>query len=473
MKRSKTTPIPDYPIDRVPPHAIDLEEVVLGACMLESNIINRVQQILSPESFYKPAHQAIYRAIVEIKDKYEPVDILTVTEKLREYNQLSECGGPAYIAQLTNRIASTENTEYHARIVLQKHIQREIITRLHEIENSAYIDEIDTFDLVDEIGKSYDHLSTMAQSGAEMHHVQAVLLEVVEELNKRVAYSTQGRTSGIPTPLKDMNRLLGGWRNTELIIVAARPSMGKTAFMLQIAKHAAMKGHHVAIFSMEMGRISLLNRLMLCETGIDDYRYREGYIDASEWLKIDDAVTRLSKLPLYIDDRAGLSMRQIYAKAAQMKRQKKCDIVLIDYLQLATMKSDNRQYNREQEVSESSRQAKAMAKNLDVPVILLSQLSREVEKRGGEKLPMLSDLRESGSIEQDADVVIFPHRPGYYMKDDPQYENVINFIIAKNRNGATGTVEAMHNETMTAIYDKQVPTAVPMQTYERTETNPF
>lgn len=441
-----------FELGKVPPQAIDVEEIVLGSMMLERTCIDEVTNIITSAAFYKEAHQQIYDAIIDLTRKNEPADLATVAEQLRENGTLEQIGGCFYITGLTNRIGSTANIQHHARIILQKFIQREIIRVASQLANDAYNDESDPLELVERFGSEYDSLATVSQSGAEMHHISACVGEVVNELIKREKYAKEGTTAGIPTPLKALNKILGGWMKSDLVIIAARPSMGKTAFMLQIAKTAALKGHKVAIFSMEMSRVSLVNRLMLAESGVDDDRFRSGYVNAEDWSQVNLAWSKLNALGIYIDDRAALSMHQIKAKASQMKRAGKCDMVLIDYLQLASMKAENKSYNREQEVSESSRTAKAMAKTLDIPVILLSQLSREVEKRG-DKLPMLSDLRESGSIEQDADVVIFPHRPAYYDPDGEE-KGVVNIIVAKHRNGAIGAVSARHNENMTRIFDK-------------------
>jgi replicative DNA helicase len=465
-----------FEFGKIPPQAIDLEEATLGSMMIESNCVNDVMSIISPESFYKPTHQIIAESILQLHRENKPTDTLTVTEKLRDQGKLDEVGGICYISLLTNRICSTANVEYHARIILQKFLQREIIRRCSELINEAYNDTTDPLELVEKFGKSYDDVSVISQSGAEMVHISVAVSESAVELKKRELFAKDGKTAGIPTPVKELNRLLGGWMKTDLIIIAARPGMGKTALMLQIAKTAAKAGFPVAIFSLEMSRVSLSNRLILAESGIDDEKFRSGYVTSPDWDKFNEASKILSTLPIYIDDRPGLSMQQIKAKSVQMKRSGKCEIVLIDYLQLSMMRSENRQYNREQEVSESSRTAKGMAKVLNTPVILLSQLSRESERRGGAKTPMLSDLRESGSIEQDADIVIFPHRPAYYGIEVDDTGNstigVIDLIIAKHRNGPIGTVSACHNESMTRIFDKQTDT-IPENVFFETINNPF
>ena len=458
---------------KIPPQALDLEEVVLGSMLLEKTAIDKIVSILKPEAFYKEAHQIIFNAIIELDRKNEPADILTVTEHLRETGNLEKSGGPYEITKLTDRVASTCNIEFHARIILQKFLQREIIRISTELINDAYNDESDPLDLVERFGKEYDTLNTTAQSGAEMVHISDAIHETVAELINREKYAKQGNVAGISTPLKEMNRILGGWMKSDLVIIAARPSMGKTAFMLQIAKTAAINKIPVAIFSMEMSRISLTNRLLLSENGINDENYRSGFMTLSDWASLNQSSMMLENLPIYIDDRPGLSMQQIKAKATQMKRAGKCSMVLIDYLQLSSMKSENKNYNREQEVSESSRVAKGMAKILNVPVILLSQLSRETEKRGGDHRPLLSDLRESGSIEQDADIVIFPHRPAYYDKQNEELKGVIDFIIAKHRNGPTGTISARHNENITRIFDTPTELIPANVNFYEKNTNPF
>lgn len=458
---------------KIPPQALDLEEVVLGAMMLECDRLNEVISTLQPESFYKESHQLVYQAIIELNNKNESVDMLTVTEQLRNDGNIDIVGGPLFVSMLTNRVSSSANIEEHAHIILQKFIQREIIRVSSELIRDAYEDTSDPLDLVERFGQGYDSISSVAQSGAEMVHISVAVKESMLELAEREKFAKQGKVAGIPTPLKGLNRILGGWKKTDLVIVAARPGMGKTAFMLQIAKTAAISGARVAIFSLEMGRVRLSDRLILAESGIDDEKFRSGFMAAEDWQKFNDASRVLNALPIYIDDRPGLSMYQIKAKSAQMNRAGKCDLVLIDYLQLSQMKSENRNYNREQEVSESSRTAKGMAKSINLPVILLSQLSRASEKRGADARPILSDLRESGSIEQDSDIVIFPYRQNYYDKEDESEIGEIEIIVAKHRNGPTGTVKASHNKNMTRIFDTPTGEILPNIDFSEKSENPF
>lgn len=457
MRKQARQPEVSPELGRVPPQAIDIEEAVLGALMLEPNRVDEVIEMLSPEAFYKPAHSTIFTAILNLYHGNQPVDLLTVTEQLRTMESLEAIGGPFHLTTLTNRIGSTANIEFHTRIIIQKHLQREVIRRCAELMRDAYEDSVDVFDLIDTFGNAYDDISTVSNTGAEMTHISAAMNEVEADLKEREKYAKQGKVAGIKTPLKELDKIIGGWKKADLVIIAARPAMGKTAFMLQIAKTAAESGAAVGIFSLEMSTVSLADRLTLSEAGIDDEKFRSGYVSQEDWQLFYQAKARLSAMPIYIDDHAGLSMNQIKSKAIQMKRAGKCSMILIDYLQLTGMKSDNRHYNREQEVSESSRTAKGMAKQLNAPVILLSQLSRASESRTG-KRPMLSDLRESGSIEQDADIVIFPHRPAYYdeMVDEngDSTEGVIELIVAKHRKGPVGTVSARHNESITRIFDK-------------------
>ena len=391
---------------RVPPQAVDLEEVVLGALMLEKEAVNEVIDILTPEAFYKEAHQKIFKAIKDLFGKSEPIDILTVTNELKQTGELEAVGGPYYISKLTNRVVSAANIDYHARIIMQKHFQVS--------ENN--------------LRRSFNSM-------------QDLVNKAITEIQS--AKNSDQKLRGVPSGYTELDRITQGWQKSDLIILAARPSMGKTAFALNLARNAAVEFHiPVAFFSLEMSSVQLVTRLISTETSLTADKLRSGDLAEHEWQQLNTKVTPLIDAPIYIDDTPQLSIFELRAKCRRLKEQKKIQMVFIDYLQLMTARTE-RGGNREQEISLISRSLKSLAKELEIPVLALSQLSRNVETRPGSKKPILSDLRESGAIEQDADMVMFIYRPEYYKNEaeNPDLPQGFTSIdIAKHRNGKLGEV---------------------------------
>ena len=433
----------NYVFGKIQPQALPLEEAVLGALMLDREALPVVMDILRPESFYHEAHQHIYRAVIRLFERSNPVDILTVTEELRKTGDLDKVGGSYYLVELTNRVASAANIEYHARIIAQKHIQRELIQVSTRTIKDAYEDTTDVFTLLDDAEKGLFAITqnNLSRTFESMGTLSSRVLKQVEELSGK----TDGLT-GVPTGFTDLDRLTSGWQPSDLIILAARPGMGKTSCVLAMALNAARDfGKGVALFSLEMASTQLVQRLISMESEIAGSKMRNGKLEDYEWQQLQTTVERLSSVPIFIDDTPGINIFELRAKCRRLKMQNDIQLVIIDYLQLMTGASENnRNANREQEIAGISRALKNMAKELSVPVIALSQLSRAVETRGGSKRPQLSDLRESGAIEQDADIVSFIYRPEYYgVLEDEQgmsLKGVAEFIVAKHRHGALDTV---------------------------------
>tara|TARA_B100000780_G_C21108775_1_gene447908 strand:- start:63 stop:1583 length:1521 start_codon:yes stop_codon:yes gene_type:complete len=432
-----------FELGKVPPQAVDLEEAVLGALMLEREAVNDVIDILQPESFYKEAHQKIYGAIKELFGKSQPIDILTVTEELRKSGELDVVGGPYFISQLTNRVASAANVEFHARIISQKYIQRELIRISSETIKDAYDETTDVFDLLDKAESNLFKVAegNLRKSFDSMSGLVAQAIKQVEELSKK-----DDGVSGIPTGFTNLDKVTSGFQPSDMIVLAARPGMGKTAFVLSLTRNSAVEFKiPVAVFSLEMSSIQLVNRLIAAETELDAEKLKKGNLANHEWEQLNAKVGALSNAPIFIDDTPALSVFELRAKCRRLKAQHDIQMVIIDYLQLMTAGGDNKGGNREQEISTISRSIKSIAKELHVPVIALSQLSRAVETRGGDKRPQLSDLRESGAIEQDADMVMFIYRPEYYNitedADGNPTQGTGEIIIAKHRNGALENVK--------------------------------
>jgi len=427
---------------KVQPQAMALEEAVLGAIMLDKDALPVIIDILSKESFYTESHQAIYTAMLRLFEKSHPVDLLTVTEELRKSAELEKIGGPYYLVELTNRVASAANIEYHARIISQKHIQRELIKVSTNIIRDAYEDTTDVIQLLDDAEQGLFNITqNHMNSGYEtMGTLASKALKRIEEVSQK----EEGLT-GVPTGFTELDRITSGWQQSDLIIIAARPGMGKTSFTLALARNAAMDfGKGVALFSLEMSNIQLVQRLISMEAEISGSKMRSGQLEDYEWTQLNGVIEKMSEVPIFIDDTAGINIFELRAKCRRLKMQHDIQMIVIDYLQLMSGGGD-KQGNREQEISMISRGLKALAKELSVPVIALSQLSRAVETRGGTKRPQLSDLRESGAIEQDADIVSFIYRPEYYGILEDEEGNSLKgtgeIIIAKHRNGALDTVK--------------------------------
>lgn len=430
-------------LGKVPPQAVDIEEAVLGALMLEKNALTAVIDILHPESFYKDSHQKIFKVIHELFHKAEPIDILTVTHALKKAGELELIGGAFYITQLTNRIASAANIEYHARIILQKFIQRELIRISSETIKNAYEDTSDVLKMLDDAERN---LFAIAEGNIRRNYedMSSLISKAIKEI-EIASKQTQGIT-GVPSGFTELDRVTAGWQKSDLVIIAARPGMGKTAFVLSLAANAAVKFERpIAFFSLEMSSIQLVNRLISSQTEITSEAIKKGQLADHQWEQLNSKIVPLTTAPLYIDDTPALSIFELRAKCRRLVAEKKVQMIIIDYLQLMTAGGENsKNGNREQEISTISRSLKAIAKELEVPILCLSQLSREVEKRGASKRPQLSDLRESGAIEQDADMVMFIYRPEYYGLDQDEAgnstQNMAEIIVAKNRSGSLKTV---------------------------------
>ena len=425
------------------PQAPELEEVVLGALMIESDAYSLVSDILKPESFYEHRHQLIYRAITTLALQQKPVDILTVTEQLRSTGDLEEAGGPFYITQLSGKVASSAHIEYHARIIAQKHLARELITYTSTIQTKAFDETQDVDDLMQEAeGKLFE----ISQQNMKKDYTQIdpVIQDAYEMLQKAAA-RTDG-LSGLESGFRGLDKMTSGWQNSDLIIIAARPATGKTAFVLSMAKNIAVTNRvPVAMFSLEMSNVQLVNRLIVNVCEIPGEKIKSGQLAPYEWGQLDYRLKDLMGAPLYVDDTPSLSVFELRTKARRLVREHGVKIIIIDYLQL--MNASGMSYgSRQEEVSTISRSLKGLAKELNIPIIALSQLNRGVEQRDGNegKRPQLSDLRESGAIEQDADMVCFIHRPEYYKiyQDDKgrDLRGMAEIIIAKHRNGAMGDV---------------------------------
>ena len=428
---------------KIPPQALDLEEVVLGAMMIDKKGVDEVIDILSPEAFYKEAHQFIFEAIFKLFENSEPVDLLTVSSQLKKDAKLEFVGGDFYLISLTQRVSSSAHIEFHARIILQKYIQRSLIKISNEIIEDSYDETKDVFDLLD---KAESRLYEVTQGNIKKSSETAQEL-VIQAKKKIEEISNKEGLSGIPSGFDKLDKLTSGWQESDLIIVAARPGMGKTALTLSMARNIAVNQNiPVAFFSLEMASVQLITRLISSETGLSSEKLRTGRLEKHEWEQLNVKVKALEKAPLFIDDTPSLSIFDLRAKARRLASQHGIKMVIVDYLQLMTAGGSQKGGNREQEISMISRNLKALAKELSVPVIALSQLSRAVETRGGSKRPLLSDLRESGAIEQDADIVSFIYRPEYYKIDEwddeerTPTEGQAEFIVAKHRNGGLESI---------------------------------
>ncbi len=428
---------------KLPPQAIDLEESTLGALMLEKDALTKVIDILHPESFYKDSHRIIFTAIRKLFERSEPIDILTVTNELKKSGELDLIGGPYYITQLTNRVASAANIEFHSRIILQKHIQRELIRISSDTIKDAFEDTSDVFQLLDRAEKNLFEI-TKGNISRNYQDMGTMVSEAYKQIEAARLHGTG--ITGVQSGFTELDRITSGWQKSDLIVLAARPGMGKTAFVLSLARNAAIGFNRpVAFFSLEMSSVQLVQRMISSETGIPSDKLRKGTLDNSEWHKLVSMTGKLSQAPVFIDDTPSLSIFDLRSKCRRLKSMHKIELIVIDYLQLMRSDADSKNGNREQEISNISRSLKAIAKELDVPIIALSQLSRAVETRGGSKRPQLSDLRESGAIEQDADMVMFIYRPEYYGmeydEDNNSTKGIAEIIISKHRNGALDSLK--------------------------------
>lgn len=423
---------------KIPPQAIDLEAVVLGAMLIDKKGVDEVIDILHKDVFYVEAHQHIFEAVFQLFQEAQPIDLLTVSNKLKMNEKLDVAGGDYYLIELTRKVGSSAHIEFHARIILQKFVQRSLIKISTEIIEDSYADNKDVFDLLDEAeAKLYE--VTQGNLKKSVETAQDLVIQAKQKIEE---ISNKDGLSGIPSGYDKLDKLTSGWQPSDLVIIAARPGMGKTALTLSMARNIAVNTNiPVAFFSLEMSSVQLITRLISSETGLTSEKLRTGKLEKHEWEQLNVKAKALESAPLFIDDTPSLSIFDLRAKARRLASQHKIKLIIIDYLQLMTAGSSQKGGNREQEISTISRNLKALAKELDIPVIALSQLSRAVETRGGSKRPLLSDLRESGAIEQDADIVSFIYRPAYYKidewddEDQSPTEGQAELIIAKHRNG--------------------------------------
>lgn len=444
--RRNKTDISTLVYGKIPPQAPELEEAVLGAIMLEKDKLAEVLEIIqSPDCFYKDANQKIYAAIRRLFDKGMPVDLLTVTEELRKTDELEIVGGPYYLTNLTMNVVSSAHVESHARIVMEKFIQRELIRLSSEIISNAYEDSTDVFDLLD---KAESNLYEITDNHLRKNFtsLKDVLVRTVQEIEE--AKDKKDDLTGVPTGFRDLDKLTSGWQKTDLIILAARPAVGKTAFCLNLTMNAAMNADApfpVAFFSLEMGAGQLVKRMLAAVTEVGMEAITKGRMQEHEFIQMTQRMNKLASAPIFLDDQAALNIFELRAKARRLKQKHDIKMIVIDYLQLMQGSADNKSGSREQEISKISRDLKSLAKELEVPIIALSQLNRSVESRKESKVPQLSDLRESGAIEQDADMVMFLYRPEYYGIDNDEMgqpiEGETHVHIAKHRNGSTDTVK--------------------------------
>jgi len=442
--RSEKSKIISLEKGKIQPQAVDLEEAVLGAMMIDKKGIDEVIDLLSPEAFYKEAHQHIFEAIKQLFEKPEAIDLLTVSAQLRKNGKLDLVGGDFYLIGLTQKISSSAHIEFHARIILQKFIQRSLIRISSEIIEDCFDETTDVFDLLD---KSETKFYEVTQGNIKKSSETAQ--DLVRQAKSRIEeIANKEGLSGVATGFNKLDELTSGWQPSDLIIIAARPGMGKTAFVLSMARNVAIDYNHpVAVFSLEMSSVQLITRLISSETGLTSEKLRTGKLEKHEWEQLNTKVKDLEKAPLFIDDTPSLSIFDLRAKARRLHSQHGIKLIVVDYLQLMTAGNSGKGGgNREQEISTISRNLKALAKELSIPVIALSQLSRAVETRTGSKRPLLSDLRESGAIEQDADIVSFIYRPEYYKidqwddEDQSPTKDQAEFIVAKHRNGGLDNI---------------------------------
>ncbi|RKQ32953.1 replicative DNA helicase [Oceanobacillus halophilus] len=422
--------------ERIPPHNMEAEQSVIGAIFLEPEAFSAASEILLAEDFYRAGHQRIFAAMMKLADRGEPIDVVTVTSFLSDAKQLDEVGGVAYLTQLAESVPTAANIEYYCKIVEEKSVLRRLIRTATDIVTSSFEKEDEVADVLNEAEKGILEVSGRKNSGA-FKSIKDVLIDVYDNIEQ--LHQQNGDVTGIPTGFRDLDKITSGFQRNDLIIVAARPSVGKTAFALNVAQSVAVNtNENVAIFSLEMGADQLVQRMLCAEGNIDAQRLRNGQLQSEDWGKLTMAMGSLSNAGIYIDDSPGIRVSEIRSKCRRLKQEHGLGMILIDYLQLI-QGSANSKENRQQEVSEISRSLKGLARELNVPLIALSQLSRGVESRQ-DKRPMMSDLRESGSIEQDADIVGFLYRDDYYDQESEK-QNIIEIILAKQRNGPVGTVE--------------------------------
>lgn len=427
---------PQGGIDRVPPHSIEAEMAVLGAVLIDNATYPVITEHLTEEAFYKQAHQKIFRAMVQLSQKNEAIDVLTLSEELKRMGAYQAIGGPAYLTQIMDNVHTAANAEHYVRVVFDRFLLRRLVSISGEISTRALGGSEDAREVLDEAERLIFEVSERGiRRGFE--HIGKIIKEKFGDLER---LSERGGVSGLPSPYDELDAYTSGFQKSEFIIIAGRPSMGKTSLALNIAQYLAIKEKvPVGVFSLEMSAEQLVMRLLCSEARVDSHRLRMGHIKHSEFAELAIVAGYLSEAPLYIDDTAGVTMMELRAKARRLKAEVNVGCVVIDYLQLISVREPAE--NRQQQIAVISRGLKNLAKELEIPVVCLSQLSRAVESRGGDRRPMLSDLRESGAIEQDADTVLMLYRPEFYEGEDSEHAGIAEVIIAKQRNGPTGTVK--------------------------------
>ena len=442
-------------LGKLPPQALDLEESVLGALMLEKDALTNVIDILKPENFYKDANKEIYQSIIDLFNDSEPIDLLTVTSQLKKNGKLEYVGGSFYVTQLTTRVNSASNIEYHARIILEQSIKRQLIEVSGEVQKEAYEDTTDVFDLLDNTEQSLFDISE-SHIRKNYSQVKGLMKEAIDELQAKK--TRKDGITGVPSGFIDLDNITSGWQPSDLVIIAGRPSMGKTAFVLSMMRNASIDHEMpIALFSLEMSSLQIVNRLISSEAELDSDKIKKGNLKDYEWQQLLHKTDQLNNAKIFIDDTPALSILELRAKSRRLKSQHDIQCIIVDYLQLMSGEYGKSSGNREQEIASISRSLKAIAKELNVPVLALSQLSRAVETRGGDKSPVLSDLRESGSIEQDADMVLFIYRADRYDITEDEDGNltagVAEVLLRKNRNGPTGKVKLKFIERFAKFAD--------------------
>jgi replicative DNA helicase len=434
---------------RIPPNSIEAEQSVLGAMIIDKEAINSALEIIKPEDFYKEANREIFETMIVLFNKNEPVDLITLSEELKRRGTLDNIGGVTYLANLSSSIATTANIKYYCKIVQEKSILRRLIKSSDDIMGKAFEDTEEVSAIIELAERNIFDI-TQGSHREGFSPISEVLLNSFAQIEERAA--NKGRLTGLETGFIDLDNKLSGLQKSDLILLAARPSMGKTALGINIATHSALKSNaKVAIFSLEMSKEQLVQRVISATSHVDLQKIISGNLSDDEWLKVVDSMGPLSQMNIFIDDTAGISLMEMKAKCRRLKIEKGLDLILVDYLQL--MQLEGRQESRQQEISAISRGLKALAKEMECPVIALSQLSRAPELRSDHR-PILSDLRESGAIEQDADVVLFLYRDEYYNKET-ELKNIGELIIAKHRNGPTGSIELVWKGEYTKFLNKE------------------
>ena len=422
-------------INRIPPHSVESEQSILGSIILDKEAIITVAETIQPMDFYKEAHKIIYESMLKLNSNNEPIDLITLIEELRKDGHLDSIGGISYLTSLSTIVPTTSNVKYYANIVKEKSVMRQLIKASNEIINLGYDASTDVQEILDKAEKNIFDIS-QEKSGDDIQPINVVLQDTFEMIEKLC--TDKSEVTGITTGFADLNKKINGLQRTDLILLAARPAMGKTAFSLNLVQNAALKGDaSVAVFSLEMSKEQLVQRMLSAQSNVELSKIKTGNLGESDWPRIIDGMAVLSEANIFIDDTPGIKISEIRSKCRRLKIEKGLDLILIDYLQL--MEGEGKNENRQQEIAKISRSLKILAKELDCPVVALSQLSRSPELRKDHR-PILSDLRESGSIEQDADIVMFLYRDEYY-HDDSEKKNIGEVIIAKNRHGETGNVE--------------------------------